>query len=547
MAEVIGIIASLYTAGQALHLIAHETHKWRDLSNRLFDLVEGIDVAEATLESWKRKYDVQARRPRSYMRTLFGKHGSERIQATLGSIKIINGNIRNEIDRTIGNALKVRSSKFTSDDIDDKELVRDCLRRIQQNTLWSQKFRYSVFRKADHLEADILRLHNKLSALERFSDSFSEREHPEYFSGFVRLPGRKVIYRVGDGRLDRVQKKVLDALAARKDADLLHRASGSAKRENRVHIGLSVTQIHRRDFAFLLDVNGKTHEVLAQPVTIKSYSDPARVQPDFAHAVPALVNKVYDTCYMLPSASSLEGFEIKSPPTNLLTDLEYKDPLSNIIRNEGNYLGSQLLYHQDQSAIASGIAQGSFRLIGSQWMDFLDCANVRWRRTKDGKWTSMLTAAPGSGAISRTLDQCLKSNLDDRGRRNLSRHIHVFRVGLVLTELALKQPVSYIAFDRTTNTVKLYMDDGDELDALQVAAQIDLKANVFLGNMVLFCLSALQDQDVMSDKNIETAYFKYVVKEAEKLEALFGQTRPKVSPAGSGFNTPRTPNSGFAL
>jgi hypothetical protein len=548
MAEVLGIITGLYTAGQALQSFANQIHRWKRLSERLFDIKEGLEFAELSLDSWQDKFGIQAHRPDLHLRILFGKEGQERIMATLASIHSINRTIRNDIRRVRGIPLKVPSVSSGHDDIDstaNEELVKECLWKIQRNTSWSRKFILSVLGKAEDLEMRIERLHHKLTILERFSDLYLAKEHPDVYSEIKRLPGRRVIIKVGDGRMDAIQKKVLDALAARKDAELLHRASGY----DRVHIGLSVPQISKQDFAFLLNLNGRTHEVLAAPKTVKAVNDPSRVPKNFATAVSAVINKTHDPCYMMPSAAISIGFHISKPPANLLSELEHKDALSTIIRGQNTYLGSQILYSQDQCAVASGIAQGCFRLIGSQWLSFLDCANVRWRRTKDGKWISMLTAIPGPLSKTRTLDRCHTANSQRRDNRELSKHIHIFRIGLVLAELALKSPISYIDFDATTYTTRLYVNDGEEVDANEIASQVELRSNVFLGNMVFFCLNVLQDGHAMADRNVEGSYFQDVVKQAEELDRLIKADRRRgglsPSPLGSGVTTPRSAGGSY--
>ncbi|RAR07243.1 hypothetical protein DDE82_002863 [Stemphylium lycopersici] len=551
MAEILGVISGLYTAGQALHKFAQQIHRWRRLSDRLFDIREGLEFAKLTLDSWQCRYDINGYRPDVHMRILFGKEGNERILATLGTIKIITKTINSDVSRIRGLTLKVQSVRpyyEDSRDTADEERVRECLRRIQRNNTWSRKFVLSVLGKADDLEMRLERLHRKLTMLERFADYFLEKEHPDVFSEIKRLPGRRVIIKVGDGRMDAMQKKILDARAAQKDAQLLHRASSQ---DNRIHIGISVPKIHPRDFAFLLSLRAHTHEVLVQPKKIKSFNDPHRVSKNFEAAISALVKKTHNDCFLMPSLSTSAGFQISRPATNLLSDLEYKDSLSTIIRNQSANLSSQWLYSQDQSAIASGIAQGCFRLIGSQWLSFLDCANVRWRRTNDGRWTSMLTAVPGPSSTTRALERCYIANRQRRNERDLSKHIHIFRIGIVLAELALRSPISYIDFDSATNTTRLYVKDGEEVGANEIAAQVELKSNIFLGNMVFFCLNVLQDDRAMSEGNIEGGYFQEVIKQAEELDRFIGADRRRgdlslgVSPVGSGANTPRSAGCGY--
>ncbi|KAF2122500.1 hypothetical protein BDV96DRAFT_1551 [Lophiotrema nucula] len=535
MAEVLSILGGIYTSATILDHLATHTQKWRLLSDRLFDIKEGLDAAELSLDAWKTKFDFQERRPVVYMTVLFGRLGWERIQATLGSIKIITRSIQTDVHKAVGRALAAKPGRalgYTSDRY-DKELVEECLRRIKRNTSWSRKFNYSVLGKADDMEMRLDRLHRKLTALERFSELYLEKEHPDIFREIRRLPGRRVILKIADPAHDTVKSKVLDALSARKDADLLHRASQS---DSSVHIGLSTPQIHKRDFAFLLSLGGHLQEVLAHPIRIKAINDRNRVQATMDKAVPALIRSSKEATYMLPSSGTSSGFQLSVPPSNLLLELAYKDPLSTLVRAQNNFLGQQVLYPQDQIALAAGIAQGAFRLIGSQWLQCLDNKNIRWRRTAEGNWTTMMAAMPGDSSTTRTLDQVLNASLSARGNKDLAKHVHIFRIGLVLTELALKTPISYIDFDPSTGGVRIFISsfnhDSEPLDATEIAAEVDNKTNILLGNIVFTCLSALE-KDGMKDREIESTYYKEVLSQADQLEALVKKERKRGSPAGS--------------
>jgi hypothetical protein len=548
MAEVLGILGLLFTSAEILGEFASYTSKWRLLSDRLFDIKEGLDAAELTLKSWQRKYDVQDRRPVIYMHVLFGKPGWERMSQTLGSIRIVSKILKSDIDKVIGRALaagpaRSRNSAETADGKLDEELVQSCLRRIKRNTSWSRKFQYSVLGRADDLELQLERLHRKIGMLERFSDYFLEKEHPEIFHTIKRLPGRRVILKIGDGKSESVQNNLLDALSARKDAELLHRASGPG---NQIHIGLSVPQIHKRDFAFLLNLAGKSHEIHVHPVRIKAINDRSRVPTEIAAAIPKLLRDSQDPCYMLPSRTRSDGFQVSIPPRKSLLDLEYKDSLSTILRDQDQCMSQQVLYPQDQVAIACGIAQGSFRLIGSQWLQFLDCRNVRWRRSVDGKWTSMMAATAGDTSVTRTLDRCKDASLGRRDKRDLSKHIQIFRIGLLLAEIALKTPISYVDYDPSSCTVKIYISsfngDGEPVDATEIAEEVQNKTNVLMGNIVFFCLSALQEKDKLSDREIEASYYKEVLKDVEELEAIVKADK-KRSNGGSGTATPMSGRS----
>lgn len=54
MAEVLGILTGLLAVGQALESFAQQTREWKRLSDRLFDIKEGLDCNKLALERWKR-------------------------------------------------------------------------------------------------------------------------------------------------------------------------------------------------------------------------------------------------------------------------------------------------------------------------------------------------------------------------------------------------------------------------------------------------------------------------------------------------------------
>ncbi|KAF2198983.1 hypothetical protein GQ43DRAFT_335070, partial [Delitschia confertaspora ATCC 74209] len=531
MAEILPILGAIATSANILNSFAGQVQNWRLLSDRLFDIQEGLDAAELTLEMWRRKFDVQDRRPVIYMHVLFGRLGWERIQQTLGSIRITSRAIKSDIDGIVGRAKRYRPPLTPQEQLNadyDVHLVHECIRRIERNTSWTRKFKYSVLGKADELQIALERLDKKLTVLERLSDGYLEREHPEIFHDMQRLPGRRLILRVGDARLDSIQHNLLQALSSRRDAELLHRASGQG---NRLHIGISVPQMYKRDFAFLLSIQGRTQEVLVQPVKFKSVTDRSRLQPNISSAVPALLRNPQELCYMLPPSAPLTaGFQVSIPPSNLLLDLEYKDPLSTFLTTQTHYIGQQILYPQDQVAIACGIVKGCFRLLESQWLQFMDCRNIRWRRSAGGNWTIMMAAIPGDAAITRTLDQVINAGLARRrDQRNLTKHTQIFRIGLLLVELALKTPITYIDWEPLTGGVRIFIVElgNDALDATDLAAEVETRTNVLYANIVYFCLSVLQDRELMGEKEreIEGSYYREALGQATELEGLVRRDR----------------------
>jgi hypothetical protein len=536
MAEVLGILKGLYTAGQALETFAHQTHKWRRLSERLFDIKEGLEFGELTLESWRNKFDIQAHRPNLQMRILFGKEGVERIRATLGSVKAATQMINSDVDKIVIQALKVgiaRPGFGNRENSNEEELMRECLRKIQRNTSWSRKFVISLLSKAEDLEQRIGRFHRKLALLERLSDFFLSKEHAS------RLPERRGILKLHDGRTDVLPKRFIDALAARKDAQILHRASST--HDTQIHIGLSVPLPSKRSFAFLLTLpNNTTHELIVHPVKIKSIPEATYIPRDLLAAVSHLRNlqsSYEEECYMLPSpTSSSAGFQISTPATTTLANLQYKNTLQTIIQQQTHHSNLLPMYPHDQSALASGIAQSCFRFLDTPWMDCMHSANLRWRKSinREGRerWISMLSSAVAAPGLTHKLEVFLAStpHID-------KRHVQIFRVGLVLAELVLLSPISDFSFNTTERTVMFCLSTGEEVGVHEVASLVEGRSNVLLGDVVFFCLNVLLEWE---QEAVEERYFAEVVRRAEVLEGLGRGRGAGPSPVGSGVCTPRS-------
>ena len=525
MAEIIGIASGIFAAGQALDIFARQIRQWKNVSDRLLDLNQGLTVCKHVFERWQHKWEVNESQPNVYLRALFGHEGCYNIRLTLSAIYKLTESLEDDVDQTIGRTLRFHPSRSNQSKKIDRRLVEESLERIRRKTSWKHKFALSVWNQAESMEQSLRRLEVNLRALESHTNYYLEIEHPDIFSEIKRLPGRKFVLRLEDDRSSAVKGRITDTLAAQRDAALLHRASDPG---NKICIGLSVPRIHRKDFAFLLPIGGRTHEFLVRPVSIRATK---AVPRQLASAVPKLGRSQNDSdpCVVKPS-SSTDGFALSIPPVPLLSALEFKDPLSAMFSNQTARLTSQTLYTQDQNALASGIAQSSLRLIGSQWLRFLDSDNVRWRRTTDNQWTSMLTATPGDSATTRSLEACHKAYKERaRESRDLTRHVHIFRIGLVMAELCLKKKIAYVDFDMRANNVRINMDDEHgvtrEASANDIAAEVDLVCNPYLGDMVFFCLSALQDKKRLNDKDIQGDYFSVVVRNAEDLDKLIKAPR----------------------
>ena len=68
-----------------------------------------------------------------------------------------------------------------------------------------------------------------------------------------------------------------------------------------------------------------------------------------------------------------------------------------------------------------------------------------------------------------------------------------------------------------------------------VAAEVETRTNVLLGNIVFFCLSILQDWGRSGEREVEMGYHKDVLREAEELEKVVRAERRRISMPGMPF------------
>lgn len=532
MAEVIPILTGLAGTVQFLTTFAKLVQDWREVPERLFEIEDNLHVQRRVFNGWRKRYCIHDGRSISCFYALFGKEGFEDIRKSLGMIKMVSERIQKHVDSMVGGAMVgFAYSRGHYRERHDEEIIKEYLRRISKTAGWGRKSIYTLLKKADELDKQVELLEKWIKRLQFKADSYLEEEHPEVFRTVKRLPGRRIKFQL-EADVDSIIYQLDSIHSACKDAKRLQIAS---QHQRNIHIGLFVPQIHSQDFLLLISVGDHAREVLAHPVRFRAINDPLRVQSNLESAARSLERWGNATGYLQPSPSSASGFQLTFPRSRILASLRYEAPLCTLIRNNQSSFQRPAFYPQDQYALATGIVTGSVRLLGNGWLQFLDSCNLRSRRDGPDRWATMLSAVPGNPHTTRILDQCY--SVGHPHGRDLFKHIQIFRLGLVLTEIALQSPIDYIDFHRATEMVGIHIgalsDDGDDVNANDIAAEVEHRTNLLFGNMVYFCLSVLQNKSLMRDENIEIAFYKSVLHDADELAAAFSgaKRRRNVGPA----------------
>jgi hypothetical protein len=389
-------------------------------------------------------------------------------------------------------------------------LVEKAVTQISRDMRARRRFLFTTFKKGEDLCMELDRFHRELIILGRISDTHAEREHPEVF-GDIRFNhlGKKIRLRITAPRFEDGRKLQSDA----KTLDEAYKAGEKLQ----YYIGLNGTRKETsemrvdRNFQVLLCGDGsRSKEVTLQPVVF-SEANRRYLRPSFSTALNELGKRSYTKGeYLLPHDVPLNrGFLLVPAPETWISGLERASPLASVIEGSRNGSIRQYLPLQDRLGVGSSLADGCFRFLDSNWLNKLDAENVRAKRAADGSWMTTLSNGRGDRSTSETLHEISAASLADRGHRDLTRQIQIFRLGLVLTELALKVPIDYIEKENGKLSVIIRIQGQDEpMDASEIAAEVQRETNSRLyGDMVFFCLSTLSAWERVRDDGIDEKYY----------------------------------------
>lgn len=395
----------------------------------------------------------------------------------------------------------------------DRRMFERTIERIERHYSWPRRFSNAITQKADDLDKYLVRFDNRLRNLQRFSDGYLSINHPDLYGKDPKYLREKGMRLLGES----AKKEVLEA---RKDANALYRAY-TAGDDLRCHLALATLQERRakpasvpeRDFQFLLSNDINTYEIVAHPINYPDTSARRRLPSTLADAFRAVSRDSQEPADLLPpKASKGHGFVLSIAERAKLSNIQRQQPLSMLIKAASINARDGFNY-RDRIAVAGTLVEGCHRLLGTPWLDHLDSNNIRGLKARDQAWTAMLGFNNrGKQSVAETLSEMAT------GRAGVSiHHCQIFRLGLVLIEVALGALVSYIEIspDPWAPGVNVVIRDlgGDQkLPAMTIAAAVEKETSVLYGDMVFFCLSVLQSADKMRAPDLDLQYDEYIMK-----------------------------------
>jgi hypothetical protein len=154
-----------------------------------------------------------------------------------------------------------------------------------------------------------------------------------------------------------------------------------------------------------------------------------------------------------------------------------------------------------------------------------------------------MASTPGEAATTRAVDTWRAAVADDGGSR---KRTHIFRLGLLLAEIATKITVCPIGhLGDLASLVDFEVggireEDGFPIDAVEIAAEVEVNTNVLIGNVVFACLSVLQENGEI-DEDVDEMFYRTVLGQVEELEDLMRRGMDRR--LGSAVGTPRSGRS----
>jgi len=511
--EALAIIGGINDASDILSRFFKTVMDYVDLPERVLFTWELLLGCEFELKAWKRTWGVEERRRHQYYEKFWGPDGSREVRRVLGILKGMTKKIKGEINKLIPCTVLhggYQPQNEQDSKQSDEKLVIESVRRISKNMFKRRRFLAAVKQLSSRVDGQIRDFEKMLKALNRISWGFADRLHD--LSGRHAIGSSKTFLPIASSERSANQ-------TACTDATQLHSAL-KASRQMTCYLGLTVQssrgrsadrnrRISRsrsrsrsqssppvpdpvRDYQILLKDGSTTQEVLLRPARFK-YSETEEIPRSeycvsFAEVLDEFNRSVEVASFLMPPSSPYrEGFTAYKTAEAQLEAMSTMRSLS-----------SQLgwLYVKEKIQIAYVLAEGYFRLLGSPWPDYVDSDNIRIRQIVGRKWAALLHARLGNSHFKDVLDRA-EENFR-RSYRSLKQHCQIYRLGILLTELALGRQISFLHFHRNDG-VKIALSRLERnagLDAEFIAAEVGSAIDINrYGDVVHFCLSTIRNRD----------------------------------------------------
>lgn len=164
-------------------------------------------------------------------------------------------------------------------------------------------------------------------------------------------------------------------------------------------------------------------------------------------------------------------------------------------------IGEPFTRGKDVVQLANTLANGFFRVLGSPRGDYFECDNLKARAATTDIWSALLDASPRDRQAAEVFE---RSKRLFQCPRDVRHHCHVFRLRIVLTEIAIGRRITFLTSDREIGS-RIVMDwHGDQrLPPITVAGYVENEMDTAYGDAVYHCLSLLENRDMRQDSVLD--------------------------------------------
>jgi len=498
-----GGILEAFTVIKAINEAKDIVGQFVDLVSRYVQLPERVNVlhhqlrgCECALNSWKNVWGVEKHQSFGYYKCMWGENGWQEVQSVVATLLVIFRNVNNEIKGLVDCVTRRARRPLPPNAPFDEKIVKEGVKRIQKRLGWWLRFKYSIKQQASKMESQIREFNSELRALRRISIYWAELHHGQIFSRHGRIKmevRRKAI----------MESEPSTSRTLRQRANELHEAF-ETNRNVSCMVGLTTITVKNaqskrdetstpdpdRDFQMLIKGDGATQEVLVVHVVDRGKRHQG--YRNFTDAFRQLSRNAGEPT----SKSELEFVRLSTASTR--EDSGYRmyrtsdAGLENLARQD--CLADQLYRwnsKRDRIQIAYTLAQGYMRLLGTPWLEYVECDHIHARLLGGDSWAGMLDARPSGEDITEALEQT-KQNFQHQ-RLKLTQHAQIYRLGIVLVEIAKQDSIEGVKVIDGSG-LRIVLQD-DALDPDRVARSAEDSMIDGYRAVVYFCLSVFENEE----------------------------------------------------
>lgn len=518
--EVLAILTAVKDANEVLGQFLALIRRYADLPRSILVLRHRISGCEHALKKWERTWGIEDGRPNAYYEVFWGRNGWAEVREVVGTLRIICNNLNESVSSMVNSVDKATRHNrrphppYVYERHVDEALVRESIKRITRSTndrRWN-RFMKACKNEAAELEYQVREFNRSLRALRRISNGKFEEMHGLSWSRRRRHLQPAEIVRLLTGRDMRSHQE------ARADAVSLHEAfkSGNRTGQMKCHLGMTVVTLAgsvqnrtqpdpKKDFQMLLETPLYSCEVLVHPAKFNNDRGTLRREvflSSFVDVLAEIQQGATKPSNLLPPSNQFEnGFTVRTALDAQLNESVIRQPLRHQLHR---------ILRREKVHVAYTLASGFFRLLGSPWADYLECGNIRTKPIAGDLWAALLDASPGDRLTSTIFQRT--TQLFQRSNREMKYHCHVYRLGIVLAEIALGQQITFLKLDRVFGpkiVLDIQADQG--LDAEVVAGLVEDEMDGTFGDVVYFCVSVFQQEDLRALNNLDDDFARCVL------------------------------------